>query len=186
MHFSTKMKKNLFQNIEIPENIELTIEGSEIIVKGPIGENKRAFNFGKLEIKKDANKIVIGSKKATKREKKYMNTIAAHLRNMIKGAGKKFEYELKVCFSHFPMSVELKNNEAIIKNFLGEKIPRKMKLPEGVEVKANKDIITISSSDKELAGQVATNFEKITRAKGRDLRVFQDGIYIIKKPGREI
>ena len=61
-----------------------------------------------------------------------------------------------------------------------------MILPKGVEVVIDKAEITVSSVDKELAGQAAANFEIVTKIRGRDKRVFQDGIYIINKAGKEI
>ena len=178
------MKKKLSKTIDIPEKVEVNLDGSSLTVKGAEGENKRMFKAIDLIFEKKDNQIIIGSEKSTKREKKMMNTIAAHIKNMIKGVQKKFEYKLKVCFSHFPINVEIKENEAIIKNFLGEKIPRKVKIPEGVEVKVDKEIITITSLDKELAGQSAANFETSTRIRMKDRRVFQDGIFIISKDGR--
>ena len=172
--------------IEIPKEVEFDLEGSTLVVKGQEGENKRTFNDNKLIFEKKDKQIIIGSAKATKREKKNMNTITAHIKNMIKGVQKKFEYKLKICFSHFPMTVEIKENTAIIKNFLGEKIPRKARIPQGVEVKVDKEIITITSLNKELAGQAAANFETATRISKKDRRIFQDGIYITNKSGREM
>jgi large subunit ribosomal protein L6 len=180
------MKKELYQKIEIPADVKAEISGPILKISGPEGENEKKFNINNLEFKKEDNKIIIGNKKATKKEKKLMNTIASHIKNMIKGVQEKFEYKLKICFSHFPISVEIKNNEALIKNFLGEKIPRKIKIPGGIEIEVDKDIIKIKSSNKELAGQVAANFETVTRIRKRDKRVFQDGIFIINKAGREI
>jgi len=186
LHIFIKMKKNLFKEIEIPEGVEVNLEGSTLIIKGPEGETKKKFQLKKLELKKQENKIIVGNKKATKNEKKQMNTIEAHIKNMIKGVQEKFEYVLKICFSHFPFTVDIKGNTAEIKNFLGEKISRKVNLPEGVEIKADKTNITITSCDKELAGQAAANFERITKITGRDRRVFQDGIYMTNKAGKEI
>ena len=135
---------------------------------------------------KEGNKIIIGHKKATKKEKKIINTTTAHIKNMIKGVQKKFEYKLKVVFSHFPITVELKGNEGIIKNFLGEKIPRKFKVIKGADVKIDKDIITVSSTDKEIAGKISADFERATWIRMRDRRIFQDGIFIISKAGKDI
>ena len=115
-----------------------------------------------------------------------MNTNVAHIENMLKGVKNKFEYQLKVCSSHFPMTVKVENGKIIVKNFLGEKVDREKEIPKEVEVEVKKDLITVKSVDKELAGQAAANFETITKIRNRDIRIFQDGIYIINKAGREI
>ena len=180
------MKKELFEKIEIPEGVEANLDKDILIVKGPKGENKREFDATNLLLEKKDNQIIVGNKKATKKEKKMMKTIASHIRNMIKGVQEKFEYQLKICFSHFPITVEIEGSKALIKNFLGEKIPRKVEIPEGVEVNLDKEIISVSSVDKELAGQVAANFERATRVPLKDRRIFQDGIYITNKAGRKM
>jgi len=180
------MKKQLFQEIEIPQDVEVNIDGNLLTAKGKEGENSREFNVKQLIFEKKGDKIILGHKKATKKEKKLINTIMAHIKNIVEGVQEKFEYKLKICFNHFPITVELKDNEAVIKNFLGEKIPRKVKLLERTEVKIDGPIITITSIDKELAGQTAANFEKATKIRMKDRRVFQDGIFITIKAGREI
>ncbi|MBI2004143.1 50S ribosomal protein L6 [Candidatus Pacearchaeota archaeon] len=172
--------------IEIPENVEITIEGNKLIARGKEGENSREFNLGKINFEKKDKKIILSCEKATKKEKRIINTSIAHIKNMVQGVQKKFEYKLKICSSHFPMTVKFEGNTAIIKNFLGEKVDRKVELPKNAEIKMEKEIITIISIDKELAGQAAANLEKATKIRGRDKRVFQDGIYIINKAGREI
>ncbi len=180
------MKKSLQQTIEIPEGVEVSLDENKIIVKGKEGEINRSFDLGKLNFDHKDNKIIIGNKQSTKKEKKMMNTIAQHIRNMIKGVQEKFEYKLKVCFSHFPMTVKQENEKIIIRNFLGEKVPREMTLLDGVEIKIDKTEIIVKSINKELAGQTAANFETATKIRGRDKRVFQDGIYITNKAGREM
>ncbi len=180
------MKKSLFEKIEIPEGVEVSVDRDVVIVKGEQGENKREFDLSNLTLEKQENEIVVGNKKATKREKKMLKTITAHIQNMIKGVQEKFEYRLKVCFSHFPITVDVQGNTAEVKNFLGEKVPRRVRIPEGVDMKVDKDIITVSSINKELAGQAAANFEAATRVPMKDRRIFQDGIFIINKAGREM
>ncbi len=180
------MKREIFQEIGIPEGVEVNLDENVLIVKGEKGENKKEFNISKLSFEKKENKIIIGSKTASKNEKRMINTIAAHIRNMIQGVQEGYEYILKIANSHFPMNVNVQGKEATIKNFLGEKIPRKLKILDNVEVKIEKDIITIISPNKELAGQTAANFEKATRIRMKDRRVFQDGIFITNKAGKEI
>lgn len=180
------MRKELFVEVEIPEGVEVKLEESKFAVKGKEGEITRNFDLGRLEAKIKGNKIIIGNEKSTKTEKKQMITIRVHLENMIKGVQEKFEYKLKVCFGHFPFTVKKEDNKVIIKNFLGEKVSRIVNIPKGAEVEINKEIITVKSVNKEIAGQASANFETATRIRGRDTRIFQDGIYIINKAGKEI
>jgi len=180
------MKKEIFQTIEIPSEVKVEINKKKITVKGKEGEISKEFNLGEIILEKKDSSIIVGYKKSTKKEKKKINTIVAHIRNMINGVLEKFKYQLKICFVHFPITVEMKGNEAQIKNFLGERIPRICKIPQGVDVKIEKEIITVTSHDKELAGQAAANFEMATRIRLRDRRIFQDGIFIINKNGKEM
>ncbi len=180
------MRKELFVEIDIPEGVNVSLSGNEFEVSGKEGSIKRSFNMGRLEFKISQSKIIIGNKFSTKTEKRMMNTIASHLKNMISGVQEKWEYELKVCYGHFPFTVKQNGKEIIIKNFLGEKVERKVNPVDGVDVSIEKDIIKLRSTDKEKAGQYAANFEFATKIKGRDKRIFQDGVYIIKKCGKEI
>jgi large subunit ribosomal protein L6 len=180
------MKRNLFKKIEIPEGVEVKIDGAKISAQKDGKKNEREFDLMNLNIEKKGNEIILGNVKSSKNEKKMINTIASHIKNMIKGVQEKYEYKLKICFSHFPMTVEIKGHEAIIKNFLGERYPRKVKIPNGAEVKVDKEIITVIASDKEIAGQAAANFEMVTRIANRDRRIFQDGIFITNKCGVDI
>ena len=84
------------------------------------------------------------------------------------------------------MNVALDKNEIIVKNFLGEKIPRRALVLPNVKVKVEKDIITVESHDKEKAGQTASNIESSTRITDKDRRVFMDGIWMIEKAGKEL
>lgn len=186
MHISIKMNKNIFKKVEIPEGVEVSVEGSKVLVQKDGKKNERDFDLMNLTLEKKGNEIIVGNPKSSKNEKKMINTIASHIKNMIKGIQEKYEYKLKVCFSHFPMTVEVKGNEAIIKNFLGERFPRKVGIPIGAEVKVDKEIITVTALDKEVAGQAAANFENVTRIANRDRRIFQDGIFITSKCGADV
>ena len=172
--------------IIIPSGVEADVFKNKLTIKGKEGENSREFDLGEINLEKKDEKIILSCEKATKKEKRIINTSVAHIKNMIKGVQKKFEYQLKVCSSHFPITVKIEGDNAIIKNFLGEKVDRKIKLPKNAEVKLKGDMITIISIDKEIAGQAAANLEKVTKIRNRDRRIFQDGIYIINKAGKEI
>jgi large subunit ribosomal protein L6 len=115
-----------------------------------------------------------------------MQTFKAHIKNLIRGVMEGHLYKLKICSGHFPMSVSVSGEEFIIKNFMGENVPRTLKLKENVSVKVEGDQVIVESIDKEKAGQTAADIEQLTRVTNKDLRIFQDGIYITFKDGKEI
>ena len=180
------MLVDIIEKIEVPEGVNVEIEGFVVKVKGPRGENQRRFKKPGVEIKKDGNFIVFTAKKPTRREKKMLFTFKAHIKNLLKGVNEGFAYKIKVCSSHFPMSASVEGDKILVKNFFGEKVPRKSTILDGVTVKIEGDIITVEGIDKESTGQTAANLELATRVSNRDKRVFQDGCYIIEKDGKEI
>ncbi len=180
------VRLDITEEITIPEGVTAEKKDSEIIIKGPKGELKREFQNRKITTKVEGNKIIIESKKATLKEKKILYTEKAHIKNMITGVTEGFEYKLKICSGHFPMTVTIKGDELEIKNYIGEKVPRKLKIKPGVEVKINGDEITVTGINKELAGQVSADIEKLSRRVGFDRRIFQDGIYITHKAGKAV
>lgn len=172
--------------IDIPEGIQASYANTELTMKGPKGENTRKLVHPiiKLEIKEGS--IVLSASPATKKEKTLMGTFRAHVNNMIKGVESGFEYKLKICAGHFPMNVSINGDQFVVKNFLGEKVPRKLKIIQGATVKLDGDVITVEALDKEVAGQTAASIEKLTVVKNRDRRIFQDGIFITQKADKQV
>ena len=175
----------LYEEIELNDGINGEIVNGEIIFKKENISVKRKL-IPLIDVKIEGNKIIMSSKKSTKRERKVFGSMRAHFKNIIEGLKKPFVYKLQSGSVHFPMTLKIEKdkNELHIKNFLGEKKDRIIKLHPDVEIKIDKDIIELKSADIEKAGMVAANIEKGTKIRNRDRRVFQDGIYIIDKPGR--
>jgi len=181
-----RMNKDLERVVEIADGVEVSVNGREFVVKGNGNELKREFEIGKIKAEVKDGKVFLVAKGATKREAKMMGTIWAHLKNMVKGVGEDFVYELEVCNVHFPMNVKAEGKKIIIKSFLGETTVREAAVMDGVKVDIKGSKITVTGSDIEAAGQTAANLEKATRLTGRDRRIFQDGIFVTKKPYRTI
>jgi large subunit ribosomal protein L6 len=179
-------KEGMQEKVNIPHTCEFKQEKTKITVKGPKGEIVRILPDKELTITKNGEHLVLSYAKSSKREKKNLFTTKAHLTNMIKGVQEGFTYKLRICSGHFPMSVALKNGVFEIKNFIGEKVPRTLRIKHGADVKIEGDIVTVHAVDKEMAGLTAGAIEKLTRRPGFDKRIFQDGIYIIEKDGKKL
>ncbi len=174
------MKTDIHEEIIIPERVQVHSDET-FVVKGPRGEIKKKMRDPAVKLVVGDGKVSLDSARATKNEKKKVYTFVAHIKNMFRGVLQGYFYELKVCAAHFPINVTVAGKELIVKNFLGESAPRKLLLREGVNVKVNGDIIRIESPDKELAGMTSSEIELLTKIRNRDRRVFQDGIFIIRK-----
>ncbi len=176
----------LEEKTELPSGVTATLASGIITVKGPKGEVAKIMKDPTIKNADKENEVTISSQKGTKRQKRVINSFAAHLKNMIEGVQKPYHYTLKICSGHFPMNVSISGEQFIVKNFLGEKSPRTIKLKKGVSVKIEGDQIMIESADKDLAGQQASDIELLTAKRNRDLRVFQDGIYMTEKAGKKV
>ena len=172
--------------IELPEGAEAHFNGSILSISGPKGEAKKAIKHHNILVKIDNKKILLESKSSTKEDKKSIGSLTAHIKNMINGSQQNHTYTLKICSGHFPMNVSVSGNKLIIKNFLGEKISRILHLKEGADVKIEDELIYVTGISKEIAGQISADIEQLTRRPGYDTRIFQDGIYIINKDGKEL
>lgn len=178
--------ENYTEEMQLPEGITAKREGRTLQVTGPKGDVTKDLYSPIIDVKAEGSKVTFATKVMTKREKALIGTYRAHVNNLVKGVTVGHVYKLKVCSGHFPMNVSFGNNVLTIKNFIGEKVPRTLKVSTDVKLVVDGDIITIESMDKELAGQTAGSIEKLTRRPGFDRRIFQDGIYIIEKDGKII
>ncbi|HDI01033.1 MAG TPA: 50S ribosomal protein L6 [Candidatus Bathyarchaeota archaeon] len=170
-----------FKVVEVPEGVQVEVNGKVVKVKGPLGELVRDFSHAPVDIRLDGNKVVVEAYWPKKRERAMIGTVAAHIRNMITGVTKGFTYKLKIVFTHFPIQVSVEGDKVVIRNFLGERAPRIAKIMPGVKVEVEKEDVLVKGIDIEAVGQTAANIEMATKIKGKDIRVFLDGIYIYEK-----
>ncbi|QIW23276.1 50S ribosomal protein L6 [Sulfolobus sp. S-194] len=173
---------HLYEEIEIPQGINVNIEGMKIKVKGSKGEIEKDFShISGIEIRKEGNKIVVETTFADRRKKAQFYSIIAHIENMFTGVTKGYRYYLKIIYTHFPVTVKVSGNEVQIQNLIGEKNIRRAKIMPGVKVNVKGEDIIVEGQDIEKVGQTAANIELASKITGYDRRVFADGIYIYKK-----
>src|SRR3989338_6560376 len=179
-------KRDILETLKLPSGVKAQYQEGILVLKGPKGEIQREFHDPRIVVEIENDIIKFTALKVTKREKTKLYTWRAHMRNMGKGVSQGHVYKLKICSGDFQINVAITGNILSVKNFLGEKVPRVITIPQKVTVKIDGEFVTVESSDKELAGQTAASMEQLTRITTRDLRIFQDGFYIIEKDGKEM
>jgi large subunit ribosomal protein L6 len=178
------MRRDITERMGIPDKVTAAAaaDGS-LTIKGPKGEIVRRLASPGLTLAVEGKEIVLQARKASRKEKRMLYTFRAHILNILKGVQEPYVYKLKACSSHFPMTVAVTGSKLVIKNFLGEKVPREVTIKPGVKVTVAGDQLTVESPDLELAGETASKIELATFISERDRRVFQDGIYMTEKAG---
>ncbi len=169
------------ETIQAPDNVEMTLEGRKITVKGPKGTLVRDFAFAPVSIELEGKNMRVWAEWPRKKEASLVGTLRSHIENMITGVTKGFTYKLKIVFSHFPISVKLKDKTVLIENFTGERNPRKAKVVGNAQVKIQSEDIFIQGMDVEEVSQTAANIEQATKVKRKDPRIFLDGLYVYER-----
>ncbi len=169
------------RTIEIPEGVNITIDNIKVVISGPIGQIQRDMWYPGITIKKDGSKLVIETGIPRRKQLAMLGTFESHLKNMMTGVTKGYEYTMKVVYSHFPIQLKTEENKVVINNFLGEKKSRKASIKGGSKVTIKGDHVIITGINKEDVGQTAANIRQATKIKRFDPRVFQDGVYLVEQ-----
>lgn len=108
-----------------------------------------------------------------------LRTVRTLINNMIIGVTKGFKYKMRYVYAHFPINVNVEkdaesgNFVVEIRNFIGEKIVRRVHMHEGVDVEASKnqkDELTLTGNSLENVSQSAADIQQICRVRNKDIR----------------
>jgi len=167
--------------IQTPDDVDVAIEGRKVTVKGDKGILTRDFSYAPISIAINEKTVRVWAEWPRKKEASLVGTIHSHIQNMITGVKTGFTYKLKIVFSHFPISVKVKDKAILIENFTGERNPRKAKLIGNAQVKIQSEDIIVQGMNLEEVSQTAANIEQATKVKRKDPRVFLDGLYVYER-----
>ncbi|KAM4059573.1 ribosomal protein [Hirsutella rhossiliensis] len=177
--------------LDIPEGVKLAIKSRIVTVEGPRGKlvkdlSHLSVNFGHPK----KNTISIEIHHGARKDVATLRTVRSIINNMIIGVTKGFKYKMRYVYAHFPINVNLEKNketdiwEVEIRNFIGEKIVRRVTMQEGVDVeisKNQKDELVLLGNSLENVSQSAADIQQICRVRNKDIRKFLDGLYVSEK-----
>lgn len=179
------IKTEVEKRVALPAGFSAEISQSGVVVRGNGKEVSHRLSAKGVTIKHEGNEFVVSGKPASKRMNALVSTVSSHLSNLVHGLQSAYVYRLVIVYSHFPMNVSVKGGLVEIKNFVGEKNPRNARILPGVNVTVKGKDIVVKGHDKEATGQTAANIESATKVKGKDKRIYQDGIFIVEKAVQE-
>lgn len=155
--------------LAIPAGVEVTINGSNVKVKGSLGQLEYTFN-NIVEIAKSDSNIVLKTLEETQFAKALSGTIRALLNNMILGVTKGFEKKLTILGVGYRAAIQGDK----LNLSLGYSHPILFKAPEGIKLTApTQTEILISGINKQLVGEVAAKiraYRAVEPYKGKGIR----------------
>lgn len=172
-------KKPIF----IPTGVEVQVNNQNVLVKGAKGSLELTLHPKvKAEVKDNEVKVTVVQTE-DKEEKSLWGLFRTLINNMVEGVVKGFSKQLEINGIGFKAAVQGKK---LILN-VGYSHPVEYEIPQGIEVKVEKNIIIISGIDKQRVGQVAAEIRAIKKPepyKGKGIKYV--GEIIRRKVGKAV
>ncbi|MCS7141103.1 MAG: 50S ribosomal protein L6 [Candidatus Nitrosocaldus sp.] len=177
-----KSSTGLEVSVEVPDGVQVRIDGRVLEVQGPKGKIRRDLSKIPVDVSIDGSSVIIRPLlvrgRPRRKDKAVVHTIRSIIRNMVEGVVHGYTYRLKIVHAHFPISVKVKGREVLVENFIGERSPRVAKIVGDCKVSVEGEDVIVKGVSLDDVAQTAANIENATNIKDKDIRVFLDGIYI--------
>ena len=162
--------------INIPEDIKVSLANNVISFEGKLGKSSSTLPEGIAVDLKDNLLHFTGENKAM------LGTVYANVKNEIIGNTKGFEKKLELVGTGYKANVSGKT----LVLALGYSHDINFQIPDGITIKVEKNLVTVTGTSKQLVGQVAAeikSFRKPEPYKGKGVRYEGEKIY--RKEGKK-
>ncbi|SFL91147.1 50S ribosomal protein L6 [Halanaerobium salsuginis] len=167
--------------IAIPEKVEVTVNGQQVKVKGPLGELEKTFKPG-ININVSEGEIIVNRNGEDITARSMHGLVRSLIEGMVEGVNKGFEKKLEMVGVGYNAQVQGKN----LKLEVGYSHPVIIE-PEGeisFEVEKNTNI-TVKGIDKQRVGDTAAKIREVRKPepyKGKGIKYV--GEHIRRKVGK--
>ncbi len=168
--------------VKIPQGVDVKIEADKVIVKGPKGQLEQ-FIVPMVKVVKENNEVkVLKLDEKNRKSKAFQGLMQRLITNMVIGVTQGFSKQLEINGVGYKAQVQGKNLVLSV-GFSHDVV---FPIPEGIDIKVEKNIITVSGIDKQKVGQVAVDIRRIKPPdpyKHKGIKYV--GEYLIKKVGKK-
>jgi len=168
------------QPVTIAKGIEVSLDGTVLVAKKDKLE-KRLETYGRVGIDINGDEVAFSRVGDDKESAAFWGTYRSLFNNIIIGLDKGFSKSLEINGVGYRAAVQGK----VLNLQLGHSHDINYAIPEGVEIKVDKNIITISGTDKQAVGQAAAEIREFRPPepyKGKGVK-YTDEV-IIRKAGK--
>ena len=167
--------------IEVPKDVEVTIDGTHVTVKGPKGELSNTFHE-EMTYNLEDGQLEVVRPSDSKEHRMHHGTTRALLNNMVEGVSKGFVKELELVGVGY--SAQMQGNKLVLS--VGLSHPVEFVSGDNLTISVEKNTqIKIEGNNKEEVGALASNIRKVRPPepyKGKGIRY--KGEHIRRKEGK--
>ncbi len=166
--------------VTVASGIEVSLDGTTLVAKKGNLE-KRLETHGRVDITIDGSEVTFSRKGDEKQDAAFWGTYRALFNNIIIGLDKGFSKSLEINGVGYRAAVQGK----VLNLQLGYSHDINFDIPDGIEIKVEKNVITINGTDKQVVGQVAAEIREFRPPepyKGKGVK-YTDEV-IIRKAGK--
>ena len=166
--------------VTVASGIDVSLDGTTLVAKKGNLE-KRLETYGRVDIKIEGNEVIFLRKGDDKLSAAFWGTYRAVFNNIIVGLDKGFTKSLEINGVGYRAAVQGKT----LNLQLGFSHDINYEIPEGLDIKVDKNIITISGTNKQQVGQAAAEirgYRPPEPYKGKGVK-YTDEV-IIRKAGK--
>ncbi len=144
--------------IPLDSSVKISIQGSAVSVKGPKGSLSHDLPRG-ISAEVDGSRILVRRSNDSKPQKALHGLARSLLANAVHGVCKGFEKRLEIHGVGY--SAQVKGKSVDFK--LGYSHPVRYAIPDGIAIKVERAVITVSGHDRQQVGQVSAEIRNLRR-----------------------
>ncbi len=170
--------------VEIPQGVEVKIDGSTVFVKGPKGELSMKFEPEFVSVSSEDGKVVVNRKNDEKTSRARHGLYRSLIQNLMVGVTEGYSRKMEI--KGVGYRAAMKGN--VLELNLGFSHPINYDIPADISLQfeeKSQNIFTLSGIDKQKIGQVAAEiraFKKPEPYKGKGIRYFDE--VVARKAGK--
>ena len=165
--------------VPVPDKVQVTVDASKIVVKGPLGTLEQATSPG-VVVKLENNQVTFAAADETKESNALSGTMRANVANMVRGVKEGFSKKLTLVGVGYRAQAQ----GSKLNLTLGFSHPIVHVLPEGVKAETpSQTEIVIKGVNRQQVGQVAAEvraYKPPEPYKGKGVR-YADETIVIKE-----
>jgi large subunit ribosomal protein L6 len=166
--------------IAIPSGVTITVDNEFVTINGPKGSLQQ-FTMPGVKVTPEEGQVVVTRENDEKQNRAKHGLMRALLNNMVQGVSNGFEKKLEIN----GVGYRVQQQGTDLKFNLGFSHDVFYKVPQGVRVSVEQNVITVSGINKQQVGQVAAEIRALKKPepyKGKGIKYQEE--QILRKSGK--